>query len=60
MHMQELVARRGVRIILTTHDLEFAQIAERAIVVDDGRIVADATPAEVVETYRNLIMSDTP
>lgn len=60
VHLQELVARRGVRIILTTHDLEFAQIAQRAIVVDDGRIVADAAPAEAVAAYRTLIMSDTP
>ncbi|AZU02441.1 ABC transporter ATP-binding protein [Brevibacterium linens ATCC 9172] len=60
VHLQNLVSRRGVRIILTTHDLEFAQIAERAIVVDDGRIAADSTPAEAVAAYRNLIMSDTP
>ncbi|WP_228282349.1 energy-coupling factor ABC transporter ATP-binding protein [Brevibacterium atlanticum] len=60
VHLRELVARRGMRIVLTTHDLEFAQIAQRALVVEDGRIVADATPAEAVETYRDLIMSDTP
>ncbi|MGO1291633.1 MAG: energy-coupling factor ABC transporter ATP-binding protein [Brevibacterium linens] len=60
VHLQNLVSRRGVRIILTTHDLEFAQIAERAIVVDDGRIAADSTPAEAVAAYRTLIMSDTP
>ncbi|UVI35160.1 energy-coupling factor ABC transporter ATP-binding protein [Brevibacterium spongiae] len=60
VHLQELVSRRGVRIILTTHDLEFAQIAERALVVEDGRIVCDAAPAEAVATYRDMIMSDTP
>lgn len=60
VHLQNLVSRRGVRIILTTHDLEFAQIAERAIVVDDGRIAADSTPAEAVAAYRTLMMSDTP
>jgi biotin transport system ATP-binding protein len=60
VHLQDLVARRGVRIILTTHDLEFAQIAQRALVVEDGRIVADAAPAEAVAAYRQMIMSDTP
>ncbi|WP_246490403.1 energy-coupling factor ABC transporter ATP-binding protein [Brevibacterium oceani] len=60
VHLRELVARRGMRIVLTTHDLDFAQIAQRALVVEDGRIVADATPAEAVETYREMIMSDTP
>lgn len=60
VHLRELVDRRGVRIILTTHDLEFAQIAQRALVVENGRIVADATPAEAVATYREMIMSDTP
>jgi biotin transport system ATP-binding protein len=60
VHLQDLVAGRGVRIILTTHDLEFAQIAQRALVIEGGRIVADAAPAEAVETYRTMIMSDTP
>ena len=50
VHLRALVARRGVRIILTTHDLEFAQIASRALVVEEGRIVADATPAEAVRS----------
>lgn len=59
-HLAQLVARRGVRVILTTHDLEFAQMAQRCLVVEDGAIVCDSTPAEAVETYRRLIMSDTP
>ena len=58
-HLQQLVDRRGVRIILTTHDLEFAHLAQRALVVDDGSIATDATPAEAVEDYRRMIMSDT-
>ena len=59
VHLRQLVDRRGVRIILTTHDLEFAHLAQRALVVEGGRIVCDATPAEAVENYRDLIMSDT-
>ncbi|MGO2035940.1 MAG: energy-coupling factor ABC transporter ATP-binding protein [Brevibacterium sp.] len=58
--LADLVERRGVRIILSTHDLEFASIADRALVVEDGRIVEDGPPAEAVAAYRELIMSDTP
>lgn len=54
----EVVTRRGVRVIFSTHDLEFATLADRALVVDGGRIVHDSAPAEAVEAYRALIMSE--
>jgi len=39
---------RGRTVILTTHYLEEAdQLAQRIIVIDRGRIVADATPAAI-------------
>ncbi|MCT1766871.1 energy-coupling factor ABC transporter ATP-binding protein [Brevibacterium casei] len=57
--LADLVERRGVRIVFSTHDLEFASIADRAIVVDDGRIAWDSTPAEAVAAYREIIMSET-
>src|SRR5699024_11006547 len=60
VHLHNLVATRGVRIILTTHDLEFARIAERALVGEDRRIACDAASAEAVETYRRMIKSETP
>ena len=56
--LEDLVARRGVRVIFSTHDLDFAGLAERALVVDSGRIVEDSTPAEAARMYRELIMSD--
>lgn len=56
--LADLVARRGVRVIFSTHDLEFAELADRALVVDSGRIVHDSTPAEATRMYRELIMSD--
>ncbi len=41
-------AARGKTIVLTTHYLEEAdQLAERIIVIDRGRIVADASPREI-------------
>ncbi len=56
--LADLVARRGVRIVFSTHDLEFASIADRAVVVEDGRIAWDSTPAEAVADYREIIMSE--
>ena len=38
----------GVCVLLTTHDLEEAdKLADRAVIVDHGRVVADGTPAEL-------------
>jgi ATP-binding cassette subfamily B protein len=45
--LEELM--RGRTTILVTHSLELARRAERAIVIDDGRIVADGPPREVLE-----------
>ncbi|GAA1850343.1 energy-coupling factor ABC transporter ATP-binding protein [Brevibacterium marinum] len=56
--LADLVARRGVRVIFSTHDLDFAGLADRALVVDSGRVVHDANPAEATRAYRELIMSD--
>jgi ABC-2 type transport system ATP-binding protein len=39
---------RGRTIVLTTHYLEEAdQLAERIIVIDRGRVIADSPPAEI-------------
>jgi ABC-2 type transport system ATP-binding protein len=45
--VRELVAA-GTTVLLTTHYLEEAQeLADHVIVIDHGRIVADATPDEL-------------
>jgi ABC-2 type transport system ATP-binding protein len=45
--VRELMAD-GATVLLTTHYLEEAQeLADRVIVIDNGRIVADATPDEL-------------
>ncbi|MEJ2168158.1 MAG: Fe(3+) dicitrate ABC transporter ATP-binding protein FecE, partial [Desulfobacterales bacterium] len=42
----------GVTIIVVTHDLEFAQaVADRWIVLHDGRVAADGSPSDL---YRDL------
>lgn len=43
------------QVVLATHDLELAAEADRVLVVDDGRIVADGQPAEAVASYLRLV-----
>ncbi len=44
----ELLAARGKTVLLTTHYLEEADsLAQRIVVIDNGRIVCEGTPAEV-------------
>jgi ABC-2 type transport system ATP-binding protein len=38
----------GVCVLLTTHELEeAARLADRVVIIDRGRVVADGTPAEL-------------
>jgi ABC-2 type transport system ATP-binding protein len=47
-HIQRLRAEHGTTIVLTTHYLDEAdQLAERVIVIDHGRKIADDTPAKL-------------
>lgn len=43
------LAREGLLVIAVTHDLNLASaFADRLVVLDDGRIAADSTPADVL------------
>jgi energy-coupling factor transport system ATP-binding protein len=42
-------SERGAAVIVATHDPEFAAaFATRAVLLADGRVVADASPAELL------------
>jgi ABC-2 type transport system ATP-binding protein len=41
----------GVAVLLTTHDLDEAEkLADQVVIIDHGRLLADATPAELMRT----------
>lgn len=42
-------------VVLATHDLDLAAEADRVLVVDEGRIVADGSPGEAVAAYLRLV-----
>ncbi|MGC9335851.1 MAG: ABC transporter ATP-binding protein [Anaerolineae bacterium] len=41
---------KGVTIVLVTHEMALAARADRVIALDEGRVVADGEPEEVLET----------
>ena len=44
--------QQGVTLVLTTHYMDEAeQLCDRLVVMDDGRIAAEGSPRELIETY---------
>lgn len=57
--LHELSARGDLTIFLTTHYLEETEEAARVCVIDDGRIIADDTPANLRARHSRSILSIT-
>jgi lipooligosaccharide transport system ATP-binding protein len=44
--------RRGVTLVLTTHYMDEAeQLCDRLVIMDDGRIVAEGSPRQLIDTH---------
>ena len=44
------LTRRGLTMVLVEHDMQFVgALADRVVVLDRGRVIADGTPAEIRE-----------
>ena len=52
--IKKLNRDNGITIVLITHFMEEASDADRVIVMDDGKIVADSTPKEIFSDIKLL------
>lgn len=53
--VRDALAGLAQQVVLATHDLDLAAEAQRVLVVDEGRIVADGAPAEAIAAYLKLV-----
>ena len=53
--VDDLLASLEQQVVLVTHDLDTAARAERVLVVDDARVVADDTPGPAIGHYLELM-----
>ena len=52
--VSEAIAQLSQQVIMVTHRLESLLDFDRIVVLDDGRVVADGTPAEALPRYREI------
>lgn len=53
--LRRALAELDQQVVLATHDLDLACDADRVLVVEGGRIVADGTPAETIDHYEAMM-----
>lgn len=51
----DLLTSLPQQVIMVTHDLELAERCDRAIVIDDARVVFDGTPVDAISWYRSRV-----
>ncbi len=49
--LRNRLAELPQQLIYSTHDMDFASDADRVLVIDGGRVVADGSPAETIAFY---------
>lgn len=54
-HVTEAILGLEQPVVLATHELDLLDGFDRAIVLEDGRVVDDAGPSSAVRTYRRLM-----
>jgi multidrug/hemolysin transport system ATP-binding protein len=57
--LHELSVRSELTVFLTTHYLEETEEAARVCIIDDGRIIADDTPARLRAQYSRSLLTVT-
>ena len=53
--VRQLIAGLEQQVVLATHDLDLAADADRVLVIDDGRVVADDLPDAAIAAYLDLV-----
>ncbi|GAB3877271.1 energy-coupling factor ABC transporter ATP-binding protein [Terrabacter terrigena] len=53
--LRDLLDSLTQTVVVATHDLDLALVAERTLVVDAGRVVFDGPPPEAVARYRSMV-----
>lgn len=53
--IRELNKTYGITVVLITHNMEEAVLADRIAVMEDGKIILDGTPKEIFSEYDRLI-----
>ena len=58
--LEGLVQGDGMTVLVTTHFIEEAERADRLVLLDGGRIVADGSPAELVAKVGEAVVTIAP
>ncbi|MDO5287902.1 MAG: ATP-binding cassette domain-containing protein, partial [Actinomycetia bacterium] len=58
LRFRRALAALPQQVVYATHDLELAAEAERVVVVDQGRVVADGPPGPTLQHYHQLASAE--
>ena len=55
--LRRILAGLTQQVIFSTHDLDLAREADRVIVIDYGKVLADGDPADAIAAYEGAMVS---